>query len=83
MKGDLKIDTAGPGDTKAKLVAADSSGSLAGSVDGHAHGGGDLVGAFAGNFNPATDFASGSIGTGGSGAVLSNPSPCTKATSKP
>ena len=79
VRGDLRIDTTSAGQIKAKLVAVDTSGTLGGSVDGHAGRGTSLVGTLSGtNFNPATGFASGtSIGTDGSGAVLINPKPCT------
>ncbi len=76
VRGDLRIDTTGPGQTKAKLVAVDSSGTLSGSVSGHAGPDTSLMGTLSGSLNPATGFASGSIGTGASGAVLSNPKPC-------
>src|SRR5712692_10029517 len=76
VRGYLMIGTS-PGGTKARLTAADLNGSLAGGVDGHASGGTSLVGAFSGTFNPATGFSAASIGTGGSGAVLISPKPCT------
>jgi hypothetical protein len=78
VRGELKIDPAGPGSTRARLVAADSNGALAGSVDGGASGAGRLVGAFSGTFNPATGFSAGNIGTGGSGAILVDVRPCPK-----
>jgi hypothetical protein len=76
VKGNLRIDTAGPGHTKAKFAAVDSSGTLSGGISGHAGPGTSLVGTFSGSLNPATGFTAGSIGTGGNGAVLSNPKPC-------
>jgi hypothetical protein len=75
VRGYLKIDSS-PGGTRARFAAADSNGSLAGGVDGHASGDTSLVGAFSGSFNPATGFSSASIGTGGSGAVLISPKSC-------
>jgi hypothetical protein len=78
VRGELKIDPAGPGSISARLVAVDTNGALAGSVDGGAAGAGRLVGAFSGTFNPATGFSAASIGTGGNGALLINPMPCPK-----
>jgi hypothetical protein len=78
VKGELKIDSAGPGSTRARLVTVDSNGALAGSVDGGAAGAGRLAGAFSGTFNPATGFSAGSIGTAGNGAILIDPRPCPK-----
>ena len=69
VRGYLMIGTS-PEGTRARLLAADSNGSLAGGVGGHAGGATSLVGAFSGTFYPATGFASASIGTGGTGAVL-------------
>lgn len=78
VRGEVKIDPAGPSSTRARLVAVDTNGALAGSVDGGAAGAGRLVGAFSGTFNPATGFSAASIGTGGSGALLIDPRPCPK-----
>src|SRR4051794_82422 len=70
VRGDVRIDSAGPGATHVRFNAADTNGVLAGGADGHAAGAGRLVGAFSGTFVPATGFSAASIGTGGTGAVL-------------